>query len=286
MQQPTLNQEKHGDTTGDNRLPAVSVILAVYKKPDFLEKILVSLIHQSFKDFEVIVADDGSGPEIREVVDRQAPNFTFPIQHIWHEDKGFRKTVIANKAVLASRAEYLVFVDGDCILHRRFVESHYRFKRRNTVLSGRRIMLDKELSERMTLGDVFSGRLQKPSFWWNHCPRNFAKHGFYIPILFYIENFIKRKYFILGCNFSLYKSDYCGINGYDERIIGRGMEDSNLDPRLKLMGFRVKSLTRQALQYHLFHEFDPVPHSPEAFQEFCFPKEYWTEFGLVKGKRE
>ena len=83
----------------------------------------------------------------------------------------------------------------------------------------------------------------------------------------------------------MFKSDYCGVNGYDERIIGRGMEDSNIDARFKVKGVRVKSVTRQALQYHLFHDFDPVPHGSEAIREFCFPKEYWTEYGLVKGKK-
>ena len=266
-------------------VPAVSVIVAVYKKPDFLEKILASLKNQSFKNFEVIVADDGSGPEIAEVVRRFSPDFSTPIRHVWHEDKGFRKTVIANQAVLASRAQYLIFVDGDSICHHRLVESHFRFRKPGIVLSGRRIMLNKELSEAMTLDDVQSGRIERPSYWWKHCNKGHRKHGFFIPVLFYIENFFKPKYSILGCNFSMYKSDYCGVNGYDERIIGRGMEDSNIDARFKVKGVRVKSVTRQALQYHLFHDFDPVPHGAQAIQEFCFPSEFWTEYGLVKGKK-
>jgi glycosyltransferase involved in cell wall biosynthesis len=272
-----------GDTTDG---PVASVIIAVYNKPDFLEKILVSLLNQTFQHFEVIIADDGSGPDIKEVVEKYSGRFSFPLRHVWHDDSGFRKTVIANKAVAASRAEYLIFIDGDSILHHRFVESHCRFKKRHTVLSGRRIMLDRELSERMTLDDVRSRKIEKPSFWWRHCQRVHIKHGFFVPVMFFIENFLRRKYSILGCNFSLFKSDYEDINGYDERIIGRGMEDSNIDARLRLKKIRIKTLTRQALQYHLFHRFDPVPHDPETIRHFCFPEESWTEYGLIKGVKK
>lgn len=268
----------------DIRRPAVSVIIAVYNKSDFLEKILESLKYQTFRDFEVVIADDGSGPEIREVVQRYGDAFSFPIQHIWHEDEGFRKTIIANKAVLAARADYLVFIDGDSICHHRFIESHFKHRKLHTVLSGRRIIFDEELTKRVTLEDVRLRHIEKILFWAKHCERADLKHGFFVPVLFFLENFFRIKYSILGCNFSVHKSDYCGVNGYDERIIGRGMEDSNLDARFKLKKIKIRTLTRQALQYHLFHHFDPVPHSPEAIQQFCFPKEYWTEHGIFKGR--
>jgi hypothetical protein len=145
-------------------------------------------------------------------------------------------------------------------------------------------MFDEELTKRVTIEDVRLRRLEKISFWADHCDRADLKHGFFVPIVYFIENLFKIKYSILGCNFSVHKSDYCGINGYDERIIGRGMEDSNLDARFKLRKIKIKTLTRLALQYHLFHHFDPVPHGPEAIQQFCFPTEYWTDYGIVKGK--
>jgi glycosyltransferase involved in cell wall biosynthesis len=269
--------------SADPRRPAVSAVIAVYNKADFLEKILVSLTNQTLKDFEIVIADDGSGPEIREIVRRYGDAFLFPIQHIWHEDEGFRKTIIANKAVLAAKAEYLVFIDGDSICHHRFIESHFKHRKMHVVLSGRRIMFDEELTRKLTLEDVRTRHIEKISFWANHCDRADLKHGFFAPVVYFFENFFKIKYSILGCNFSVHKSDYCGINGYDERIIGRGMEDSNLDARFKLKKIKIKTLTRLALQYHLFHHFDPVPHSPEAIQQFCFPKEFWTEHGIVKG---
>ncbi len=262
--------------------PAAALIIAVYNKPDFLEKILVSLGNQTFRNFETVIADDGSGPEIRAVVDRGGSGLLFPIRHVRHEHKGFRKTVIANKAVAETTAEYLIFIDGDCILHHRFVESHYIHRKERNILSGRRIRLDRELTERLTIDDVRQSRLEKRSFWWNHCQPDDRKHGFFIPGLFMWENLLRTRYSILGCNFSLHRSDYYDVNGYDEQIIGRGTEDGNLNERLKLNGCKIRTLTRQALQYHLFHEFDPVPHSPEAIKRWCWPDSHWTPFGIKK----
>jgi glycosyltransferase involved in cell wall biosynthesis len=281
-----MHEKKPGKraTPGENAAgPLAAVIIAVYNKPDFLEKVLVSLGNQSFREFEAVIADDGSGAEVGEVARNMGGSFLFPIRHVWHEHKGFRKTVIVNKAVAATDAEYLIFIDGDSILHHRFVESHYTRRKYRTILSGRRVRLDRELSERLTLEDVRSMRLEKRSFWWSNCNKSDRKHGFFIPGLFFWENLLRTHYSLLGCNFSLHRSDYCNVNGYDERIIGRGMEDCNLNSRLKLRRCKIKTLTRQAVQYHLFHEFDPVPHSPEAIKRYCWPENYWTPFGIQRG---
>ena len=147
---------------------AVSLIIAVYNKPDFLEKVLISLTNQTFKDFEAVIADDGSGPEIPAIIKRFENAFSFPLQHIWQEDRGFRKTVIANKAVIAAFADYLVFIDGDCILHHRFIESHFSRRRKRSVMAGRRVMLDKNLTDVLTNEDIASRRIERPGFWWPH----------------------------------------------------------------------------------------------------------------------
>jgi glycosyltransferase involved in cell wall biosynthesis len=262
--------------------PALSCIIAVYNRPDFLEKIFVSLLRQTKGDFEVVVADDGSGPAIAECVKRYSARFERPILHVRHEDQGFRKTIIANKAVAASTSEYLVFIDGDCVLHHRFLERHFVHRRPGTILSGRRVPLDAHLTSRLTLDDIRTGRIERPWFWLGHCVTKDIKNGVYVPFSFEIENFFLAKYTILGCNFSCYSADYRGINGYDERIMGRGMEDSNLYERFRKKGVRVLTLAREAIQYHLFHEFDPMPHSKETMRQFCFPDGSWTEYGMVK----
>jgi glycosyltransferase involved in cell wall biosynthesis len=270
-------------TTGPGgERPLVSLIIAVYNRPDFLEKIFLSLQNQTFTDFEIVVADDGSGPEIAELIRRYSPGMRWPALHVWHEDQGFRKTVIANKAVAAARADYLVFIDGDCILHRRFLESHFRHRARGVALAGRRVTLDRHITEKITNDDVASGRLEKPWFWWNHCERSERKHGLYAPLLQPFSNLKKKGYSMYGSNFSLFREEFYSVNGYDEGIIGRGVEDDNLRARLKLSGEVVRSIPRIALQYHLFHNADPVPHSKETILAYCFPKQAWADCGIVK----
>jgi glycosyltransferase involved in cell wall biosynthesis len=131
--------------------PLLSLIIAVYKQPMFLELVLQSCLRQTFTDFEIIIADDGSGDEIREVIGRYSGLFTYPVVHCWHEDEGFRKTIIVNRAVVISNAEYIVFIDGDCILHRKFLENHWKYKKRNLILAGRRVRLDNVITKKMRI---------------------------------------------------------------------------------------------------------------------------------------
>ena len=113
-----------------------SVIFTTYNHPKWLEKTLLGFSVQSYRDFEIIVADDGSGPETSAVVERLVHEIDIPIQHLWQEDDGFQKCRILNKAILASRGEYLIFTDGDCIPHPDFVRNHVELAREKTMLSG------------------------------------------------------------------------------------------------------------------------------------------------------
>ena len=131
---------------------------------------------------------------------------------------------------------------------------------------------------------ISSGRFEKYSFWKGHCDRKSFRHGFEIPLFFGFENLFKSKRGILGCNFSLHKQDVLSVNGYDETIIGRGVEDNNLCARLDLKGIRYRSVVRRAIQFHLFHSFESVPHSEELYEKFLTPQTAWTANGIVKGK--
>ncbi|MBN1757842.1 MAG: glycosyltransferase [Chitinispirillaceae bacterium] len=259
---------------------AVSLIIAVYKKPDFLEKVFLSCANQTFRDFEIVVADDGSDNQIADVILNYRAVLPMPIRHVWHEDSGFRKTVIANEAVARASGEYLLFIDGDSVLHHRFVERHHRHRRKGTVLAGRRVMLTAEVTAALTNDDIRSRRIERPGFWWNGCLRRQRKHGFYIPGSFAIENTFKKRYWIIGANFSMFKENFAAINGYDETITGRGGEDINLTERVRLAEMPIRTITREALQYHLFHRSDPVPHDDAAFERLRNPAAAWAEQGL------
>jgi hypothetical protein len=150
------------------------------------------------------------------------------------------------------------------------------------VLSGRRVMMDKELTERVRLDDIRTRRIEKISYWWKHAGQHDRKNGFYMPWFDTLRNWRRHDYQILGCNFSVYREDFFRINGYDERIIGRGLEDNNLWARFVNSGMQVKSLTFEALQYHCFHTADPVPHDAEFTEAFRGTRETRTSHGIVK----
>lgn len=262
--------------------PLISLIIAVYNKPNFLEKIFYSLANQKFTNFEILIADDGSTNEIKQVIKKHRPRFTFQIQHVWQPDNDFRKTIIINKTIEQVQGDYLVFIDGDCILHHLFLKQHYNHRKRKRILAGRRIMLDSKLTDKIKNYQIADRTIEKPSFWWNNSKNKSRKHGFFLPMLYYIKNIFKNNYSIVGCNFSVHKEDFIAINGYDESIIGRGMEDDNLTARFLKAGMQIQSVAPIALQYHLYHTFKPVPHSKETIKMYANPDGFWTNNGLKK----
>ena len=261
---------------------ALSLVIAVYRQPQFLEWIFESLAHQTFGDYEVVIADDGSGPEIAEVI--RSARLAQPVRHAWHEDDGFRKTIIVNQAVAMASAPYLVFIDGDCILHHRFLERHYKRRASGQALSGRRVMLDASLTARLTMEDVRSRRIEKPGFWWKHVKPHDRRNGFYLPALFRLRGLSTDRYTLLGCNFSLHRADFLRVNGYDERIVGRGMEDTNLRTRLLNTGVQFRSISQEAIEYHCHHGNAGFPHDAAAIERWGNTAETWTPFGVVKSE--
>jgi predicted glycosyltransferase involved in capsule biosynthesis len=237
-------------------------------------------MNQIFTDFEIIVAEDGSSLEISQLLESFRNKFRHPIIHARHEDKGFRKTIIVNEAVRQSKSDYLIFIDGDCILHHRFIERHYKRKKAGTVLSGRRIMFSKSLSQLATTKLIAEMKVEKPSFWWKQSSFKARKRGFYLPFIFHLLNFFGKDYWAFGSNFSLSKADFIAVNGYDESILGRGMEDVNLTERFKLKNYKIRRLTYEAIQYHLFHNSDPVSFTNEEMDIIMNPKSFYASKGI------
>src|SRR5512135_2579733 len=129
----------------------ISVIFTTYNKPDYLRLCVLSFAQQSLLPSEVIVADDGSTEETGALIHEMKNRFSnlFTIKHVWHEDVGFRRSGILNKAAREASGDYLIFTDGDCMAHRHFVRSHVEYSHPSAVLGGRRIELGKELTERL-----------------------------------------------------------------------------------------------------------------------------------------
>jgi len=234
--------------------PVVSVVIAVYQRPRILDLVLQSLANQTRTDFEVVLADDGSDEAIGHMARLWSGRLRQPIRHVWQE-------------------------------HRGFLERHILRSSPGQVLSGRRVMLDAGLTERLTLEDVRSRRIERPSFWWRHAKAHDLRNGIFASALYGWRGGRTRAYAILGSNFSLDREDFARVNGYDEAIVGRGMEDVNLRTRLLNAGCAIRSVSQEAIQYHCHHDAEPMPHDVETTERWRSTSESWTPRGMVKGER-
>lgn len=245
---------------------SLTLIIAVYNGVRSLELIFAALARQSFTDFEVIVADDGSGPGIAALINDQQKALPYPIRHLWHPDNGFRKNVMLNKAVEAAQTDYEVFIDGDCIPHRDFLGDHWSYRTEKTLLCGRRVNLGEHLSRQLTLGAVLSGKFERfsPRLWLDGIlgRSTNVEESLRFPAGYLRRVLVRADGRILGCNFSVERKWLEEINGFNEdyHAPGRG-EDSDIAFRLALLGVNMRSLRYLAILYHLHHS--PTP----AFEE-------------------
>lgn len=265
-----------------------TVIAAFYNRLDYLKLVLAGFERQTLKNFEFIVADDGSSETVINEVNKTIPQHSFPIKHIWQEDKGFRKNKILNKAITESESDYLIFIDCDCVPHKAFVEGHLSYSNQNTSLTGRRVNLSQKITNQLSEMNVFEGFLEKNLF-------SLIKDGLfgesvdvekglYLKNKFLLNLFNRKHRGLLGCNFSLYKEDLIKINGFDERYEAPSIgEDSDVQFRLELSGVKIKSINHSAVQYHLYHKLQARdPKNIQLFEEIKKSRVAYTPFGLKK----
>lgn len=268
-------------------MPKVSLIISFYNKIDYLKLVLAGLEKQSFRDFEIILADDGSSENIIEEIERISLDISFPLTHLWQEDNGFRKNRILNKAIRSAETNYLIFIDGDCVPHPEFINEHYSNRKENVCLTGRRVNLSKKFTDSLNPQNIKEGRLQNLLFLILDGVFGGSydvEKGFYFKNNFLRKKFNKKKRGILGCNFSLHKKDIEAINGFDERYEAPSIgEDSDVQFRLELNGTRIGSLNNIAVQYHLYHELQERPKKNlDLFDHIKNEKKIFTPYGIVK----
>ncbi len=265
-----------------------SVITAFYNNIKYLKLVLAGFERQTEKDFELIIADDGSNEEVVQQIESIASNYSFRIKHIWHPDKGFRKNKILNQAILASESEYLIFIDSDCVPHSKFVEEHINEKLENIVLTGRRVNLSKKITDKLTEENIKTGffenqylKIIEDGLFGNSYD---VEKGFYLQNKFLRKTLNKKYRGLLGCNFSLYKKDIVAINGFDERYEAPSIgEDSDIEFRLGLNSVKVKSLNHIAVQYHLYHKLqERLQKNLDLFDAVKKSSIAYTPFGLIK----
>jgi glycosyltransferase involved in cell wall biosynthesis len=234
---------------------SLSVILSTYNSPEWLEKVLWGYAAQEASDFEIVVADDGSGPETRAVIDRVSGETDLDIAHVWHEDRGFRKCEILNKAILASSGDYLVFSDGDCIPRRDFVTQHRRLRRSGHFLSGGYIKLPLSISNAITREHILAGRATEVSWLRSHGLKPTRKMlrllgGSQLARL--LDAVTPTRATWNGHNASAWREDLLAANGYDERMVWGGL-DRELGERLENAGLRGVQVRHRAVVVHLDH---------------------------------
>lgn len=267
----------------------LTVILSTYNAPDLLEKVLAGYERQTFQDFEVVIADDGSNPAAVERIEALSKQMSFPVRHCWHEDRGFRKCEILNRAIVASHEDYLVISDGDCVPWPGFLETHVRQARPGRFLSGGYFMMSRELSEALTVADIRADRAANLRWLRSHGlesswrARRLTAGRRWATCL---DRLTPTRPSWNGHNASGWKADLLAVNGFDERM-GYGGEDRELGERLVHSGISGYQVRHRAICMHLWHERgyvrdDVLRGNREIRDETARTRSRFTPYGIVK----
>ena len=233
----------------------ISVIVSTYNRPDALEAVLRSLAAQNDSDFEVVVADDGSGPATAAAIEPWQKRIGHRLIHVWHADRGFRLAEIRNRALLAARGSYCIFLDGDCIARRDFIAAHRRLAEAGWFVTGNRILLSRQLTERV-LGDHLT-----PEHWslvdWagQRLHGGINRLAALIPLpLGPVRKRLARAWRgARAANLAIWRADLDAVDGFDASFAGWGREDSDMFVRLMRAGVRRKDGRFATGVLHLWH---------------------------------
>lgn len=229
-------------------LSKCSLVTPTYNWPQALELLLISITKQTVLPNEVIVADDGSKEETRLLIERFQNSFPVPLIYVWHEDNGNQKPKIMNKAIAQAKYEYIVEIDGDIIMHPDFVRDHLTNAEKGVYLFGSRVNIQKSILEsifknKTTYFHFFSKGIKKRS------------RTLRIPIFMnFAKLHDKRSSKLRGCNMSFWREDFIKINGFNESLVGWGIDDSEMIQRLHNIGIKGKRLKHSGVAYHVYHK--------------------------------
>ena len=231
-----------------------SLVLTTYEWPEALRLVLASALAQSVPPGEVLVADDGSGESTANVVREFGAQFQargIPLHHVWHPDEGFRLTAIRNRALARAKGTYILLIDGDCILHPDFVRSHLAFARPNRLVQGTRVLLSESRASRALAAGGTRFRAHEPGIG-NHL--NALPLGWLSPFVPTPRDPLSG---VRGCNMGFWLADARRVNGFDERFVGWGREDSDFVARMVAAGVTRRKLKFGGIMYHLWHRERP-----------------------------
>ena len=262
-----------------------SLIISIYNNITFLKAILDSLRYQTEKDFEIVISEDGENTTVKEFINQYV--FLQPWQHLNQKDEGWRKNQALNNAIRAANTDWLIFIDGDCVLHPRFIEMHLRYASENSILAGKRVKLDEVISAGILTQNNRILGLQKQmlsKLIFGKGDIKFIEEGIYISPDSWL-GFIPRlrtNNKLVGSNMSFSKKAIYAINGFDEDYILPAVgEDYDLTWRFDAAGFIHVSVRNLAVQYHLFHKENWV--NQDVNKEICRKKQELNNFICKNG---
>ncbi len=239
-----------------NASPLVSVVITTYNRSDALLAVLNGLARQTDRNFEVIVADDGSRPEHQNAIIDSPVARALRVVHVWHPDVGFTASRVRNRGVAASRGQYIVFLDGDCVPEADFVARHRGLAAPGFFVNGSRVMLSPALTARVLAGEVdVCGR--SAMFWL--CQRLLGHASKLSGLLRLPDGSLRIKQGfswkgIRSCNFGVWRTDFARVNGFDESFVGWGHEDADFVLRLHHSGLARKNGFCATEVFHLWHQ--------------------------------
>tara|TARA_B100000787_G_C16175651_1_gene288873 strand:+ start:737 stop:1525 length:789 start_codon:yes stop_codon:yes gene_type:complete len=226
----------------------VSLIITTYNRPDALMQVLRSIENQSIFPDEIIIADDGSNNLTKKCIINFTKSSPLKVIHSWQNDKGFRVSRSRNKALSKSTSDYIILIDGDVILHQKFIEDHLKHAENGYFLQGSRVLINQELTSK-----ILSDSNNEFSFF----SRGLSNRKNSLHSNFLSRLFLKKKKNIKGiktCNMSFFRNDCIKINGFNNDIEGWGREDSEFVVRLFNSSISKKNVYFNSIQYHLWHE--------------------------------
>lgn len=225
-----------------------SLVTPTYNWPEALNLLLLSVKNQTVLPNEIIIADDGSRDDTKELIKKFQNTFPVPLIHIWHEDIKNRKPAIMNKAIAASKYDYIIEIDGDIIMNKHFIQDHLENAQKGHYLFGSRVNIKKSF-----LPELFS----KNKIHFNLFSKGINKRGRAIRIPFlmrFSKSVDERSSKLRGCNMSFWKTDFLKINGFNENLVGWGIDDSEMIQRMHNIGIKGKRLKNCGIAYHIYHK--------------------------------
>ncbi|MEO6348698.1 MAG: glycosyltransferase family 2 protein [Aquaticitalea sp.] len=265
-----------------------SIIISTYNSPEWLEKVLCGYNNQTYRQFEIVIADDGSKQDTFNIIKKLQAEVFYKIVHIWQEDNGFQKTKILNKAIVNCTTPYIVMSDGDCIPRSDFVEQHVKYRQEGCFLSGGYFKLPIDISKRITKEDIYTNTcfdlswLKEKGLKSSFKNNKLSSKGFKAWLL---NKVTPTKATWNGHNSSGWKADILAVNGFDERM-QYGGEDRELGERMMNSGIKPIQLRYTAICLHLDHSrgyIDAEALEKNKLIRKTTDKEHkkWTDFGIV-----